>query len=78
MWKIQVWGLSPFAVSLNFLVEEYAAGKGAFPPRKRRNKKSIYIATLEKGLSLVRSLWENRRLNEIGLIVVSVKNIILK
>lgn len=68
---IQIFGLSPFAVQLGFLVEEYAAGKGVIPPKKRRKKNSIYIATIEKGLALVRSLIELNRLNELGLIVVS-------
>lgn len=44
----QVRGLSPFAVELGFHVEEYAASKGSFPPKKRRTNKSLYIATIEK------------------------------
>lgn len=67
----QIGALSPFAVQLDFLVEEYAAGKGLMPPKKRRRKNSIYIATIEKGLALIRSLIELDRLHEIGLIVVS-------
>ena len=39
--------MSLFAVDLEFRVEEYAASKGKFPPRKRK-KKSLYIATIEK------------------------------
>ncbi|XP_063926128.1 helicase POLQ-like isoform X2 [Zophobas morio] len=66
----KVWGLSPFAVALDFLVEEYAASKGVYPPRKRRRKNSIYIATIEKALGLLNSLIETGRINEIGLIVV--------
>ena len=42
--------MSLFAVDLEFLVEEYAASKGKFPPRKRRKKKSLYVATIEKVL----------------------------
>lgn len=51
-------------------MEEYAAGKGHIPPKKRRKKNSIYIATIEKGLALLRSLIELKRLDELGLIVV--------
>lgn len=68
----QIWALSPFAIKLDFLIEEYAAGKGHIPPKKRRKKNSIYIATIEKGLALIRSLIELDRLNEIGLIVVTI------
>lgn len=67
---VQIWSLSPFAIKLDFLVEEYAAGKGHLPPKKRRKKNSIYIATIEKGLALLRSLIELNRLDELGLIVV--------
>ncbi|CAB3241306.1 unnamed protein product [Arctia plantaginis] len=72
----KIWSLSPFAVQLDFLVEEYAAGKGHIPPKKRRKKNSIYVATIEKGLALVRSLIELNRLNEIGLIVVDELHLI--
>lgn len=72
----KIWALSPFAVELEFLLEEYAAGKGTLPPRKRRQKKSIYIATIEKGLALLDSLIEVGRANEIGLIVVDELHII--
>lgn len=72
----KMWAMSPFAVQLDFLLEEYAAGKGSIPPQKRRKKRSIYIATIEKGLALLDSLIETNRANELGLIVVDELHII--
>nr|XP_027795566.2 helicase POLQ-like isoform X1 [Marmota flaviventris] len=63
-------GLSSFAIELGFFVEEYAGSKGRFPPIKRREKKSLYIATIEKGHSLVNSLIETGRIDSLGLVVV--------
>ncbi|CAG9562876.1 unnamed protein product [Danaus chrysippus] len=72
----KIWALAPFALQLEFLLEEYAGGKGHLPPKKRRKKNTIYIATIEKGLALVRSLIELNRLNEVGLIVVDELHLI--
>lgn len=72
----KVWALSPFAMHLDFLVEEYAAGKGCLPPRKRRAKKSVYIATMEKAMALFDSLIAADRANEIGLVVIDELHII--
>ncbi|KAF7252615.1 Helicase POLQ-like [Varanus komodoensis] len=66
----KVGGLSNFGMQLGFLVEEYAGSKGRFPPIKRRLKKSLYIATIEKGHSLVNSLIETGRISNLGLVVV--------
>ncbi|XP_036891491.1 helicase POLQ-like isoform X1 [Sturnira hondurensis] len=62
--------LSHFGIELGFFVEEYAGSKGKFPPIKRREKKSLYIATIEKGHGLINSLIETGRINSLGLVVV--------
>ncbi|NXW23667.1 HELQ Helicase, partial [Circaetus pectoralis] len=68
--KVWIQGLSSFGIELGFLVEEYAGSKGRFPPIKRRIKKSLYIATIEKGHALVNSLIETERIDDLGLVVV--------
>lgn len=68
--KEKIAALAPFAVDLDFYLEEYAAGQGVCPPRQRHNKNSVYIATIEKSLALVDSLTEVNRLSDIGLVVV--------
>ena len=65
----QMRDLSVFALALGFSVEEYAANKGAIPPRKRR-KRCLYVATIEKASSLVNSLVETSRLDGVGIVVV--------
>lgn len=62
--------MNNFAVELDFIVEEYAGNKGHFPPKKHRKKHRVYVATIEKAHSLVNSLLELNRMNELGLIVV--------
>ncbi|NXK11814.1 HELQ Helicase, partial [Herpetotheres cachinnans] len=68
--KVWIQGLSSFGIELGFLVEEYAGSKGRFPPIKRRIKKSLYIATIEKGHGLVNSLIETERIDDLSLVVV--------
>ncbi|XP_066932917.1 helicase POLQ-like [Clytia hemisphaerica] len=62
--------LSPFAVQLGFHIEEYASRKGCLPPKKRRRKNSIFIATIEKANAIINSLVENERTEELGKVVV--------
>nr|CAB3252502.1 helicase POLQ-like [Phallusia mammillata] len=66
----KVQSIALFAMECDFLVEEYAGSKGRFPPRKRRSKNVLYICTMEKANSLVNSLIDEQRLEEIGLYVV--------
>ncbi|GFO24409.1 helicase polq-like protein [Plakobranchus ocellatus] len=66
----KVRSIAEFATKLGFIIEEYAGSKGRFPPIRRREKRSLYIATIEKAHSLVNSLIENDLLNGLGLIVV--------
>lgn len=62
--KIQT--LSTLAGCLDFSVEEYAGNRGSFPPRKRKSKNVIYVATLEKAHGIINSLLELGRISEMG------------
>ena len=72
----KVRAIAEFAIQFGFIVEEYAGSKGRFPPIKRREKKSLYIATIEKAHSLVNSLIESNHIGALGLIVVDEVRVI--
>ena len=83
--SLQVRELLPFADALGFSVEEYAGSRGSLPPRQRRRKSALYIATIEKVIAsdlytllshcaqanaLVNSLIEQDRLHTLGMVVI--------
>ncbi|XP_017011859.3 helicase POLQ-like isoform X1 [Drosophila takahashii] len=72
----KVSAMSPFAIDLDFLVEEYTAGKGKCPPEPRRKRRSLFIASIEKGAVLMDSLIDVQRPHEIGLVVVDELHLI--
>ena len=67
--KEKLKAFAPYALKFNFLIEEYAGGKGCLPPVKRRKTNAVYICTLEKASMLYQSLIELDRAREIGLVV---------
>lgn len=60
--------LSDISVSLEFHLQLIISGR--LPPIKRRQGRSIYVATIEKTNMLINSLIETNRIDEIGLVVV--------
>ncbi|KAK4310065.1 hypothetical protein Pmani_018339 [Petrolisthes manimaculis] len=68
----KVRGLSIFGVELGFLVEEYAGSRGSFPPKQRKNKHVVYVATIEKAGGLVNWMVEGGggRSGGVGVVVV--------
>ncbi|XP_016965729.1 helicase POLQ-like [Drosophila biarmipes] len=72
----KVSAMSPFAIDLDFIVEEYTAGKGKCPPQPRRKRRSLFIASIEKGAVLMDSLIDVQRPHEIGLVVVDELHLI--
>lgn len=49
----KVSAMSPFAIAMDFIVDEYTAGKGKCPPQPQRKRRNLFIASIEK----VPSLW---------------------
>ncbi|CAD6199917.1 unnamed protein product [Caenorhabditis auriculariae] len=62
--------LAPFEETFGISIEEYAANKGRFPPIKRRQRVSVYVATIEKANMLINSLVSEGKLDDLGLVVV--------
>ncbi|ALC43373.1 mus301 [Drosophila busckii] len=72
----KVSAMAPFAIALNFLVDEYTAGKGKCPPVPQRKLRTLFIASIEKGAVLMDSLIDAERPHEIGLVVVDELHLI--
>lgn len=72
----KVSSMSLFALELDFLIEEYTAGKGRCPPGKVWKRNSIFIASIEKAAVLFDSLIDSKRAGEIGLIVIDEMHLI--
>lgn len=72
----KVSAMSPFALALDFIVEEYTAGKGKCPPQQLSKRQRLYIASIEKGAVLMDSLIDIERPHEIGLVVVDELHLI--
>ncbi|EDV96295.1 helicase POLQ-like [Drosophila grimshawi] len=72
----KVSAMSPFAIALDFIVDEYTAGKGKCPPQPQRKRRSLFIASIEKGAVLMDSLIDAERPHEIGLVVVDELHLI--
>ena len=68
--------MSIFALDLDFLIEEYTAGKGRCPPVKTKKRRSIFIASIEKAAVLFDSLIDSKREHELGLVVVDEMHLI--
>ncbi|XP_032587223.2 helicase POLQ-like [Drosophila mojavensis] len=72
----KVSAMSPFAIALDFIVDEYTAGKGKCPPQPQRKRRSLFVASIEKGAVLMDSLIDAQRAHEIGMVVVDELHLI--
>ncbi|KAL5282099.1 HELQ family protein [Megaselia abdita] len=72
----KVSSMSLFALEMDFLIEEYTAGKGRCPPGKFWKRNSIFVASIEKAAVLFDSLIDSKRAGEIGMIVVDEMHLI--
>ncbi|OAF67473.1 hypothetical protein A3Q56_04791 [Intoshia linei] len=62
--------LSELGMRLQFIVEDYSGTRGRIPPIKRRNKRTLYIATIEKANAIINSLIEDERISDIGICAI--------
>lgn len=72
----KVASLSPFGIEIGFHIEEYAGSKGSFPPKVRKNRNTVYVATIEKACNLLDHFIDEQKLSSLGCVVVDELHLI--